>query len=128
MLKDRKLHATIPVADMARARAFYEGTLGFAPSAIEPGGTMYDAGGGTRFVLYPSGPLAGTAAHTLAGFSVADIDAEVAELKGRGVVFAEYDTEYVKTVDSIATTGNVRAAWFKDSEGNILGIGQLPFE
>ena len=128
MLKDRKLHATIPVADMTRARAFYEETLGFSPSAIEPGGTMYDAAGGTRFVLYPSGPLAGTAAHTLMGFSVSDIDAEVAELKGRGIVFEEYDTEYVRTVDSIATSGDVRAAWFKDSEGNILGIVQLPSE
>jgi hypothetical protein len=89
---------------------------------------MYEAGGGMRFVLYPSPSLAGTAAHTLAGFAAQDIDAEVAGLKERGVVFEEYDTEYIKTVDSIATMGPIRAAWFKDSEGNILGIVTLPFE
>ena len=59
------------------------------------------------------------------GWATGDIEREVAELKARGVVFEEYDTPYLKTVGSIATTGPNRAAWFKDSEGNILGIVQM---
>jgi hypothetical protein len=60
------------------------------------------------------------------GWSVTDIEAEVAELKARGVVFEEYDLPGLKTVDSIADNGPARAAWMKDSEGNLLGIVQLP--
>ena len=60
------------------------------------------------------------------GFATDDIDADVAELRGRGVVFEEYDFPGLKTEGGIATTGDARAAWFKDSEGNMLGIIQLP--
>jgi hypothetical protein len=60
------------------------------------------------------------------GFATPDVEAEVRELKARGVVFEEYDHPALKTVDSIATVGPTRSAWFRDSEGNILGIVQLP--
>jgi predicted enzyme related to lactoylglutathione lyase len=106
MLQGRHMHPTIPAADLERARSFYE------------------AGGGSWFLLYPT-PSAGTARHTVAGWAVEDLDAEVAELKARGVVFEEYDSPQLKTVDGIATTAAGRAAWFKDSEGNILGLVQL---
>jgi hypothetical protein len=57
-------------------------------------------------------------------WQVPDVAREVAELKARGVVFEEYDTPSFKTIDSIATTGKLKAAWFRDSEGNLLGIAQ----
>jgi hypothetical protein len=60
------------------------------------------------------------------GFVTDDIEAEVAELKGRGVVFEEYDFPGLKTENSIAQTGDALAAWFKDSEDNTIGILQLP--
>ena len=59
------------------------------------------------------------------GFTVDDIESAVAELKSRGVVFEEYDFPALKTVGSVATTGPIRAAWFKDSEGNLLGLAQF---
>ena len=125
MLKDRPMHSTIPVQDLERARTWYAEKLGLEPVEEAPGGLFYECGAGTRFLLFPS-PAAGTAQNTAAGWSVPDIEAEVAELRARGVVFEEYDTPGLATVGGIATTGPVRAAWFKDSEGNTLGVVQLP--
>lgn len=88
-----------------------------------PGGLVYEYNE-SWFLLFPS-PGAGTAQHTVAGWAVDTIETEVAELKTRGVVFEEYDLPGLKTVDGIATVGPNRAAWFKDSEGNILGVVQL---
>lgn len=127
MLTDRRIHATIPAADLGRARRWYEERLGFLPIRELPGGLMYDAAEGTRFIIYPT-PTAGQSPNTLMGFATPDIDAEVSELKAAGVVFEDYDFPNLKTVDSIATTGPSRAAWFRDSEGNIIGIVQLPNE
>lgn len=125
MLTDRRVHSTIPAADLGRARRWYEERLGFVPIRELPGGLMYEAAEGTRFVIYPT-PNAGQSPNTLMGFATSDIEAEVRELKARGVVFEDYDFPTLKTVDSIATTGPTRAAWFRDSEGNIIGIVQLP--
>lgn len=125
MLTDRRVHSTIPAADLGRARRWYEERLGFVPIRELPGGLMYEAAEGTRFVIYPT-PNAGQSPNTLMGFATSDIEAEVRELKARGVIFEDYDFPTLKTVDSIATTGPTRAAWFRDSEGNIIGIVQLP--
>jgi catechol 2,3-dioxygenase-like lactoylglutathione lyase family enzyme len=125
VLTDRRIHSTIPAADLGRARRWYEERLGFVPIRELPGGLMYEAAEGTRFVIYPT-PNAGQSPNTLMGFATSDIEAEVRELKARGVVFEDYDFPTLKTVDSIATTGPTRAAWFRDSEGNIIGIVQLP--
>ena len=127
MLADRRVHATIPAADLGRARKWYSDSLGFEPIRELPGGLMYDAGDGTRFIIYPT-PNAGKAPNTLMGFATDDIETEVRELKERGVVFEEYDYPTLKTVDSIATVGPTRSAWFRDSEGNIIGVVQLPPE
>ena len=62
------------------------------------------------------------------GFSTSDIESEVRDLKARGVVFEEYDFPTLKTVDGIATVGATRTGWFRDSEGNIIGVVQLPPE
>jgi len=124
MLKDLKLHATIAVKDLDRARKFYEEKLGLTPYLDSEGGLLYEVGGGTRFLLYPTSN-AGTAQNTVMGFNTSDIHAEVQALKARGVVFEEYDYPGFKTVNSIAESESGSAAWFKDSEGNIIGIVQL---
>jgi catechol 2,3-dioxygenase-like lactoylglutathione lyase family enzyme len=124
MLADRPIHATLPAADLERAKRFYTEKLGLSPESEAPGGIFYRCGGGTRFLVFPSGGTA-SGTHTQLGWTVDDIEAEVADLKARGVVFEEYDTPYLKTIDSVATTGPIKAAWFKDSEGNFLGVVQL---
>ena len=123
MLSKLAIHATIPAIDISRAKKFYSEKLGFVPSSEAPGGTIYTCKD-TWFFLYPT-QFAGTAQHTLAGWETDDIGKEVAELKTRGVKFEEYDYPNLKTVNSIATMGPNKAAWFKDSEGNILGITQM---
>jgi catechol 2,3-dioxygenase-like lactoylglutathione lyase family enzyme len=124
MLADRPIHATLPAADLERAKRFYTEKLGLSPESEAPGGIFYLCGGGTRFLVFPSGGTA-SGTHTQLGWTVDDIEAEVADLKARGVVFEEYDTPYLKTVDSVATTGPIKAAWFKDSEGNFLSVVQF---
>jgi catechol 2,3-dioxygenase-like lactoylglutathione lyase family enzyme len=124
MLQSRSMHPTIPAADLERARAYYADKLGVTPSRELPGGLVYETGGGAWFLLYPS-QGAGSAQHTVAGWEVEDIDAEVAELKARGVVFEEYDLPQLRTENSVATMPGNRAAWFRDSEGNILGLVEL---
>jgi catechol 2,3-dioxygenase-like lactoylglutathione lyase family enzyme len=127
VLTERRVHTTLPASDMARARAWYAEKLGFEPMLDLPSGMMYEAAEGTRFVLFPS-PNAGQAPQTCMGFATSDIEGDVRDLKAKGVTFEEYDTPNFKTVDSIATAGPTRSAWFRDSEGNILGIVQLPEE
>jgi predicted enzyme related to lactoylglutathione lyase len=113
----------IPVAIVSRARKFYEATLGLEPKEEVGGGVAYACGNGTWFFLYPS-PGAGTSKASAAFWEVADVDAEVAALKAKGVVFEEYDMPGIKTVNGIATTPGARIAWFKDTEGNILAVSQ----
>lgn len=125
MISDRPAHTVIPVANLANATAWYEGTLGFPPGQRFSGGVFYQAGNGTRFQLYES-QNAGKNPATLMGFVTTDIEADVADLKSRGVVFETYDTGGIKTVDSIATADGARAAWFKDPDGNVLGFLQMP--
>ena len=124
MLKDAEIVPYVPVADLARAREFYEKTLGFAPGE-EYGdqAAVYKCGKGTWFFMYKS-PGAGTSKASTAFWPVSDVEAEVADLKSRGVVFEEYDMPGIKMVNSIATGGGAKTAWFKDSEGNILAVTQ----
>jgi catechol 2,3-dioxygenase-like lactoylglutathione lyase family enzyme len=123
MLSDFPAYPVVPAADMARARRFYEETLGFVPIMDTPGGIAYRAKDSMLFV-YPS-EFAGTNKATAAGFTVSDIAATVAELKARGVRFEEYDMGDFKTVGGIAQTPGALGAWFKDTEGNIISLVQL---
>jgi catechol 2,3-dioxygenase-like lactoylglutathione lyase family enzyme len=124
MLANCRIHSTLPASDLERARRFYAEKLGLTPEQEEPGGLLYRCGEGSLFPLFPSqGEASGT--HTQAGWITNDIEAEVADLKARGVVFEEYDTPGLKTVNSIATAGSDKVAWFKDSEGNLLVVGQF---
>ena len=121
MLKICRVHTTLPTADLARARAFYENTLGIPPKTELPSGIFYDCGEGTRFVLsQTAGKPSG--AHTQMAFVVEDIDSEVQELKFRGVVFEHYDFPGLKTVEGIVNRSALKAAWFKDTDGNLLAI------
>ncbi|MGH2464168.1 MAG: VOC family protein [Candidatus Limnocylindrales bacterium] len=123
MLSDSRTHTTLPTTDLARARTFYEGVLGLVPEFVAPGGVMYATAGDSHFLVFPSSGLA-SGAHTQMGFGVADVDAAVADLKGRGLVFEAYDFPGFDPTSSIATTGEIRAAWFTDPDGNLLSVVQ----
>ena len=122
MLADRRVYATIPAADLPRAQRWYEEKLGLKPRGNEAMGSIYDLGGGTGFLLYPTAN-AGQAPNTLMTFSSHDVPGDVAALRQRGVTFEEYDFPGLKTENGVAKLGDRQAAWFKDSEGNILAIG-----
>jgi catechol 2,3-dioxygenase-like lactoylglutathione lyase family enzyme len=121
MISDLPVHTTIPAADLDRAMRWYQEKLGFEPVQKLEGATLYEDVDGGRFILYAT-PNAGQAPQTVMGFTTSAIEADVADLKGRGVTFEEYDFPGLKTVESIATAGPRKAAWFRDSENNILGI------
>jgi catechol 2,3-dioxygenase-like lactoylglutathione lyase family enzyme len=123
MLTGSKATAMLPVVDMKRARKFYEETLRLrAARAGEGGETHYEAGG-TDIALYPrSTPT--KADHTTLTFEVRDLDAEMADLRSRGLRFEEYDMPGLKTTNGVATLGPERAAWFRDPEGNIICLHQ----
>ena len=123
MLQSSPMYAYIPAKNVARARKFYEEKVGLKPGREIAGGVVYEFTGGTACFLYPT-PNAGTSKASQAFWQVADIDAEVAELKARGVTFEEYDMPGMKTHDGIATAGGARSAWFTDSEGNIMALIQ----
>jgi catechol 2,3-dioxygenase-like lactoylglutathione lyase family enzyme len=124
MLKNAPIIPYIPVTDLQRARKFYEEKLGLEPGKEFAAGVVYKCGNGTTFFMYKSGG-AGTSRASSAFWQVSDVEAEVAELKKRGVVFEEYDMPGLKTENSIATGGGAKTAWFKDSEGNILAVSQV---
>jgi predicted enzyme related to lactoylglutathione lyase len=123
MLQNSPMYAYLPAKDVSRARTFYEQKLGFVPQQEIAGGVVYKFGGQTAAFLYPT-TNAGTSKASQAFWDVDDVEREVAELKARGITFEEYNTPGMKTENSIATGGGARAAWFKDTEGNILAIVQ----
>ena len=121
-MKAAPICAYIPALDVARARTFYEKVVGLAPKEEFAGGVIYECGGASVF-LYPT-PNAGTSKASQAFWAVDDVEAEVAELKARGVTFEEYDMPGGTMVNSIATGGGAKTAWFKDTEGNIMAVSQ----
>ena len=123
MLQKSPIYAYIPAKDVARARKFYEDKLGFKVKEEVEGGVVYEFGRGTACFLYQT-PNAGTSKASQAFWQVDDIEREVTELKSRGVKFEEYDMPNMKRRNSIYTGGGAKAAWFKDSEGNILAVIQ----
>ncbi len=128
----RKAATRLPTQDLERARAWYAEKLGLEPVEERPGGLLYRIGG-CEFALFASAG-ASDGSFTQIGLEVADLHAAVAEMRARGVVFEEYDLGTLRTDDGIATIeGNYPSrgtgeygAWFKDCEGNLLGVGQ-PF-
>jgi predicted enzyme related to lactoylglutathione lyase len=126
MLNDSKVEANIPAADIDRAKAFYADKLGLTPSAeVMQGYLRYQTAGGTPFNIYQT-QYAGTAGHTIAQIHVADVEKEVADLEAKGVAFEVYDDmPGVEWKGSVAVAPEMgKAAWFKDSEGNILCLDE----
>ena len=122
MLRAAPVRAYIPASDVSRARKFYEEKVGLVPKEEYSGGVIYECGG-TEVFLYPTSS-AGTSKASQAFWEVEDVEAEVAELKGRGVKFEEYDFPGMTMKNRIATGGGAKTAWFKDTEGNILAVSQ----
>lgn len=123
MLKNARAYASLPAQDLDRAKAFYAEKLGLQPYEADAGNARYRLGGDTEFNIYQTGNTpSGT--HTQMAFIVEDIVTEVNGLKSKGVKLEEYDFPGLKTKDGIAEAGDARAAWFKDSEGNVLGVIQ----
>ena len=121
MLANASVTTMLPVIDMGRARAFYEGCLGLKAGNFRPDGKFEYAVAGCTLALFPKSE--GTKAeHTAISFRVPDIVASIAELKNAGVVFEDYDLPGFKTVDHVCVLGSEKAAWFKDTEGNYLCI------
>jgi catechol 2,3-dioxygenase-like lactoylglutathione lyase family enzyme len=122
MLTDCRVHTTLPTSDLERLRDWYVGVLGLTPMAERPGAVLFRTGAGSVFAI-SRGSVLSSSTHTQMAFTVDDIDAEVADLTARGVVFEAYESP--KTDGGIATIGAGRAAWFKDPDGNLLAVLQF---
>jgi predicted enzyme related to lactoylglutathione lyase len=128
MLSDSRVEANIPASDLTRARDFYADKLGLTPTAEYGGESLaYRTSAGTAFNVYRTA-YAGQAGHTIAQWHVDDIETEVHDLKAKGVTFEVYEdmpgVQWDGEIASIPEMG--RAAWFRDSEGNILCVDQAP--
>ena len=123
MLQRSRMYSYIPAKDVARARQFYEQKVGLVPKMETAGGVVYEFADHTACFLYPT-PNAGTSMASQAFWDVEDVEREVAELKARGVVFEDYDMPGEKSASGVVTAGGAKAAWFKDSEGNIMAVIQ----
>lgn len=121
MLADSSVTTMLPVKDMVRARAFYEGCLGLRPGGLRPDGKFVYTVGGSTLALFPK-PEGTKADHTAISFRVSDIATSIKALERAGVVFEDYDLPDLKTVNHVCVLGSEKAAWFKDSEGNYLCV------
>jgi len=122
MLGNSTVIAVVAVSDLARGTDFYGGTLDLqASDSDEPGGALYTCGGGSQLLVYESS-YAGTNQATAASWQVADIEQEVAELKAKGISFEHYELPNVTLDGDVHVMGSLKAAWFKDPDGNILNV------
>ena len=123
MLDQAAFICPIPVSDRERARTFYTDTLGLEALDASEAGVLIGVGGEARILLYES-PGGERPRHTVAGFEVPSLEPVIAGLETRGVTFEDYDLPGLRTEDHIAWIGPERAAWFRDSEGNVLAISE----
>lgn len=125
MLRSAPVTTILPVVDIRRAREFYEDKLGLIAQGLGPDGKfLYVCGGGVTLALFQR--ESGTKAdHTVISFEVKDIEATIKALESKGVVFSDYDLPGLKTVDHVCILGSEKAAWFNDTEGNILCTHQV---
>lgn len=121
MISDGRVFASVAVKDQAKGKEFYGGKLGLKQVDENPGGVTYESGGGRIFV-YPS-QTAGSGQATVAFWEVSDFDETVTELKSKGIELESYDMPGMDPETHVMTMGDMKAAWFKDPDGNILGIG-----
>jgi catechol 2,3-dioxygenase-like lactoylglutathione lyase family enzyme len=118
-LSNHQVTVMLPVMDMSRARSFYEQQLALLPQGEKPDGKFIYHCGGTEIALFPR-PGGTKAEHTAISFKVDDIRSAILELEGRGVAFADYDLPGLQTDHHVCVLGSEKAAWFQDTEGNIL--------
>jgi catechol 2,3-dioxygenase-like lactoylglutathione lyase family enzyme len=123
MLNRAPVMTMLPVKDLERAREFYVNKLGLEAEGLAADGKFVVRANGTKFGLIPK-PEGTKAEHTAVGFEVNDLPAAIKTLKSRGVVFHDYDFPGFKTVDHMIVLGTDKAAWFGDTEGNILCLHQ----
>jgi catechol 2,3-dioxygenase-like lactoylglutathione lyase family enzyme len=127
MLTDFRFESRLPTQDLARARRWYSEKLGLEPVEEREGGLRYEGASGV-FCLYASAG-ASDGSFTQAGFYVDDLEATVAALRERGVVFEEYEGMrggIMEIRGNYPSKGSgERAAWFRDSEGNLIGLGEV---
>ncbi len=125
MLADASVTTILPIVSPERARAFYRDALGLDYlGANAEGQELFRLGAGGVLALMPK-PAGQQAEHTVMSFEVRDIGGHISELATRGVVFEDYDLPGLKTVDHVCVLGSERAAWFTDSEGNILCLHEV---
>jgi catechol 2,3-dioxygenase-like lactoylglutathione lyase family enzyme len=125
-LSSHRVGAAVAVSDMDRARDFYESKLGLTAAGDDPdGGRTYECGEQTTLHVFPSPGSAGGSGATIAGWAVDDLERVVDELTAKGVAFERYDEARITTNEKgIAVVGDSKGAWFKDPDGNILGLIQ----
>ena len=123
MFENLEVIAVLPAADMKRALDFYKNTFGFEPAETNDAGALFRMSGGTSFMVYET-QNAGSAKNTQLCWMTDDLDRDMAELRSRGVTFADFDFPGLKTENGVAADDTERTAWFNDSEGNVLCIGQ----
>lgn len=125
MLSAGRVHAALPAVDLYRAKRFYEEKLGLTPTETRRAGLRYELGDGSAMLLFPS-EVVSRGGHTQAGIEVDDVDAAVRQLRSRGVAFEEPNSSEFEATDGLATSPDgSRAAWFTDSEGNLLALVQF---
>ena len=125
MLAQSEVHANVPAADLKRARSFYVDKLGLTPMAEDEQSVRFATPSGSWFQVYETS-YAGTGKHTVAQWDVEDLSAAVVQLTDLGVSFEHYDMPGVTWDGDIANLGGQRAAWFTDSEGNIMCLDERP--
>ncbi len=126
MLNTAVIMPTLPAVDMERAKNFYRQKLGL--THVDFGAdwiTGFQGAHGTMIILTLRGKGTDTDQDSVS-FNVDDIEKEIKELKARGVKFEDFDLPNLRTVNHVATRGAFRAAWFRDSEGNMLALGETP--
>jgi catechol 2,3-dioxygenase-like lactoylglutathione lyase family enzyme len=122
MLGNNNVHAIVAVKDLGAAKDFYENKLGLKKVDENPGGVMYQSGE-TKIFVYPS-EYAGTNKANAASWEVDNIDEVIADLKSKGISFEHYDNIPGVTLEGdVHVMGTMKAAWFKDPDGNILCLG-----
>ena len=126
MINNAQLTAVLPVVDVNRAAGFYRDRLGLKDLGVDTtGNNILLSGAGAQIALLPAEAGAQTA-HTVLTFEVESVTREIRELEGRGVTFFDYDLPELKTTDHVAVMGTEKAAWFADTEGNILCLHENP--
>jgi predicted enzyme related to lactoylglutathione lyase len=123
MLTNSEVMTVLPIMDMKRAKDFYQSKLQLIPEGEHGDGSFVFKCGHSKISLMPK-PEGTKSDYTALSFEVKNIEDEISQLESRGVKFEDYDYPDLKTTQHIATMGDERSAWFKDTEGNILCIHQ----